>query len=239
MITLGEDAVGAVPVVTVNSPAIPARTWTYVKHSSIDFTSLDAYGTMAINPADRTSSGAATVYIDSIHAYRGDWNGQTWPLKVVDRKVLDKHSPSIDYITGSRPTVLAYSGKNFEIFRKPDGNYPIWLRYIKEPKEFIADGNYDADVADVENIDDVLIAGATWLGMSQRKKWDSAGHWEGRFRRALAEAMHADSNADGWEPVMRGFTRASGLDTSDLEVPVGENSITSRGDISGFYNIPI
>ena len=244
-INLSEATGGAGTTVTLASPRIPQRQWTYVKHTGVDLTDLNALLTVGVNPTTVEGTIKTVLYIDSIHAYQNTWGGQTWPLRVVDRKVLDKHAPSIDYITGSRPTVLAQSGKSFELFRKPDGNYPLWIRYIKIPQSFIFDDGdsthkaYDGMVCDIEGVDDVLIAGATWLGMNQRKQWDSAGQWEARFRRAMAEAMNADANADGWEPIMQGFSRAKGLDTSALEVPVGENSVTARGDISGFYNIPI
>lgn len=233
IVSLSESASGASGIINLSCPAIDANTWTYVKHTGVDCTALNAFRTVGI--LTDFDSTTPTIYMDSINLYAQDYGGLTWPLKIINRTTLDTIVPSPGYIESWKPTVLAQGADSLEFFRKPDGNYPIWLRYKIWPEAFSSAVARNAQVSQIRDVDDVLIAGATWLGFVKERSWTSAGHWEGTFRRLLSEAIHQDNKADGYLPQMEGFGGHAKLNFGDtLEVPQ-EAALTERGDTSGFF----
>jgi len=236
-ITVTEDAAGAETTnyITVAMPAVEAVKWTYLQWYGLNFASIDALLTVGIKNTD--AALVADVYIDNITLCKQDFGGNNWPLRVIDRNVLDRSIPNPRHITNNRPTVLAVSGcvcehRTVELFPVPDASYPIWIRYSTWPREFTTS---NASVGcDIPDIDDVLIAGATWIALERERNWESAGYNQGTFRRLLAEAVSNDEELDGWQAVRQGFGSAQVAFGETIEIPTSTQSGV-RGTTSGFF----
>ena len=239
-------------------PALAAKEWTYLNASvdaagtALDFTSdgddlatfqsVGIVGTSSDAIVTTDSSNTTALYVDAINFYEGDYGGFNWPLKIITTGTFDRIVPNPYYISEDRPTVFVCSGGpdqasagSFELYPIPDNEYPIWIRYTAKPTEFsLANADTLVKPCDIEDIDDVLIAGATWVGFCKERQWDDAGNWEGIFRRTLKEAILSDERKDGWRAVMGGgFSINHG---ELIDIPTNTQG-GERGTTTGFFYV--
>ena len=223
--------------VTLASPALDANKWTYVEHLGVDLTNINLFRSLGIVQEDSLwSSGTITMYFNAIHAYKQAWGGRNWELKPSDRLQKDRMYANPRYLSGNAPVSYHYTGKQFTVFRKPDKNYPIWLRYTAKPTPFVS--SLITAESPIEGHDDLLEAGATWMGFLKGRQWEAAGRWESVFQRMPAGAATQDDEKDGWKPSLAGFSRGRSNRGEGLELP-NEAALTERGLVqNGFYSIP-
>jgi len=241
--------------VEIALPKLEAKEWTYVYASAdaagtaLDFTSdgddlatfqsVGIVGTTDSVLIDDTTGNTA-FYVDAINFYEASYGGFNWPLNIIATATFDRAVPNPHYISEDRPSVFVCSGGKdrdssgtFELYPIPDASYPIWIRYIAWPAAFsLANDDTKAKVCDIEEIDDLLIAGATWVGFAKERQWDDAHNWEGIFRRTLKEAILNDERKDGYYVAMgSGFNIRHG---ELLELPTATQG-GERGDTTGFF----
>lgn len=233
--TEGTDYVS--PVVAT---AIPAYKWTYIKVTGVDLTAIDDFASVGIKAnSDLYGSTAFSIYFDSIHLYNQSYQGQNWPIKILNASQLDDRVPNSRYINSNRPVVAVVYGDNnqvdgFELFPVPDASYPIWIRYSAYPRKFVAPATSDV-ISDLNGVDEVLVSGAVWRGLVNQRAWESANQMEGAFRRMLSEAKRDDEMSDGWQPELGAYC-GIGADFSidTIDIPA-ESASSTRGSSAGFF----
>ena len=241
-ITITEDANGAETTnyVTSTLPAIRAYQWQYVQLTGIDLTDVGMWKSIGIKAlTDIHGTTAKTFYIDSINLYKLEYGGNNWPFKIVYSNVLDNHISNPAYAGTNTPYTMVIHGTNdgansFEVSPIPDDNYPIWIRYHKWP-ELIDEGNNSTISSELTDLEDVLIAGATWLGFMQERDWKSATEWKIIFQHLLNTARINDYQRKGIKPQLVGYN-TSGGGGRDFELPV-EGTNVVRGTETGFYSL--
>jgi len=225
-------------VTCTTTRAVTPYRWQYFKVVDKAFTNLNATISLSVFAESNYSTSAVhTIYIDGVGLYARTYGGQHWPLAILDDESFTRLCPNPLYYSTSRPTAIAQVGgidgeQTLEFFRIPDASYPVWLKYYAWPSPFTA--SLTTAVSDIEDIDDVLIAGATWVAFCKERAWESAGQWEGIFRRLLSEAASCDRKRDGWHPVRQPHPMGSSQFGVDLEVPANTQT-GDRSTTSGFF----
>ena len=250
-ITITEDSNGArtTQYVTCTVPAVSAYTWTYVKlttdssASALDLSSagtlIDAYKSIGVWNAG-TDLTDSNIYIDGLMLYDQDYGGYNWQLYVMTSNQLDRNIPNPAYIAENRPTTIAISGgevegglRTFEVYPIPDTNYPVWWRYYKWPQDLDYTNNASAK-SELDDLDQALIAGASWIEFGRIRNWESANQYQAIFYRALKESSVADDKSDSWRPQMTGHVMSMGNGLGDIDIPA-ETQGDARGTNTGYY----
>ena len=121
-------------------------------------------------------------------------NGSSRKLIRVDSRRFDDLVPYPENLSEARSTHYIDFGTYFEVYPIPDAIYSLYMRISKFPKALTA----DSDESDLDEKDDIIIAGANGYGMEELRELDDATYWFKRFRELLNEAIKGDHTPGDW-----------------------------------------
>ncbi len=123
-------------------------------------------------------------------------------LGYLNAREYDELRPAPEQGSSLKPYNYIDYGKNFELEPIPDAVYSMVLRASEFPTVL----SEDADVSDLDNKDDLIVAIATWAVLYDLREVEFADWWErGRTGRLWRAAIAGDHNSEDWTPVARGF----------------------------------
>lgn len=139
---------------------------------------------------------------------------------------LDKKFPRPENYAGARPIIYARWANRVEMYRIPDAEYTLHIRYSKWPTELSTVGQ----VSDYLNKDELIVAMGVFETYLALQEYPDAAVFLQKSVGLLTDAARAEGNVD-WEPQAEGmFTGAYDSGTPWLD-PYG-----SEGD--PLYNYP-
>lgn len=110
-------------------------------------------------------------------------------LAFIPPRRWDRFFPYPETYTEGRPSHYTVWGDTMELWRVPDDDYSILVRYISRPTAFSSGSDIASDFL---GKDDIIIAFATgWLFRSLGSE-DKARSWESQGMKALNIAIHED-----------------------------------------------
>jgi len=101
-----------------------------------------------------------------------------------------------------RPTMYVDYGESFELYKIPDKQYTLIVRYSKYP----SDMSSDTDEPTLKRKDALIVAVATVFGFWSLKEVEDAAYWGKEIVPTLFKAsVEADKTDEDWTPIARPF----------------------------------
>ena len=150
---------------------------------------------------DSSLSMITTLRISSYDSDDEVYSGSR-PLILKSQSELDALMPKAEQHAEGKPIYAVWFAKQLSLAPIPDDAYVISYRYKKKITEFAN----DQAVSGILQVDDVLVARATWyawLGLFEDQQ--NAGIWFGIYEMGLAGAILEDSKIPAWEPQAQPF----------------------------------
>ncbi len=132
---------------------------------------------------------------------------------------LNQYEPYPDSMSNGIPAYYCVDGNTYDIIPPPDDGYTGYINYESWPTDFSA--SVPTAVADITNVDDLLIYYAVAELFRKLGQFDRSLHWEAVFERRYKRARVAD------------VRRPVHMPTAD-----GVISVRRRGPRSAYWNNP-
>ncbi len=123
-------------------------------------------------------------------------------LEYVHARRFDRIVPNPSTYSNGRPSMYVDYGTSFQLFKIPNKEYKLVLRFSQYPRPLTND-NMESDLV---RKDKLIIAGATAFGFWALREIEDAEYWNNIvYAQLLSEAIRTDHSAEDWVPQARGF----------------------------------
>ena len=119
---------------------------------------------------------------------------------------FDKAYPYPANYTEQRPSIYVRHGNNLLLFRIPDDEYSLYIRYTQWPADFAA----ASSTSSFENKDQVLLAAGIMETYLALEEYADAKIWFDRFIGLFDDARQVDLQDVDWEPQGEPFNASGG-----------------------------
>ena len=123
-------------------------------------------------------------------------------LRVVAAHKMDEIVPRMEQYNEGKPRYAVWWGRSLELYRIPDTAYRVTYRY----KQKVTEMSTDASTCEIEEIDDVLVNGATSYVLAMIEEWESSAFWRTLYHQTLGAAILADKRTPAYSPSLGRFT---------------------------------
>ena len=121
-----------------------------------------------------------------------------------DRK-FDWHFPRPENYAGGRPTIYVVYANQIEMYRIPDVEYDLKIRYPQWPSDL----DTSSQESDYDRKDQLIISGAILEGYLHFEEYNDAAIWLNRFIGLLSDTIRGIEKVD-WEPQAAAFSQGKG-----------------------------
>ena len=174
-----------------------------------DWVDLQAETTLDCIASTKTYTLAAdldrldTVRLSDYDSSTGVYSGSVY-IPVVTPHRMDRIIPRIEQDSTGKPRYAVWWGRTLDLYRIPDDTYRVTYKY----KQKITEMTTDASTCEIEEIDDVLVCGATTYVLLMLEEWESAAMWESRYVVKLSRSTLAESKKSATSPRLGRFVKA-------------------------------
>ena len=112
-------------------------------------------------------------------------------LIYVPRPKFDRLAPYPESYATGRPEFYTFFENKLELYRVPDDEYSLRVRYIKKPTRFTTSSDTTSDYIWK---DDIIVALATAYAFRSLARFDLARNWEAEADRMLRAARESDKH---------------------------------------------
>ena len=171
-----------------------ARTYDYYELNSLTTIPVTV-ANVKIYPFNTGAYNLGLVRCKDINSIRLIDNENSRKLVRWDYRNFDTHYPRPENFTGGRPKIYTRWGNAIELFRIPDAEYSLVIRYSMFPTPLTSDGQ----TSDFTNKDQLIVTAGVLETYLALEEYQDAEVWLERFKGHIEDAKKAESDID-WEP---------------------------------------